>query len=180
MLFGFLKKAGPEDRAAEILYPIIVEKARTPDFYQFLGVPDTMTGRFDMIVLHTVLVVNRLRDEGKAGGKLAQALFDRMFVDMDQSLREQGVGDLSVPRHVKRMMSGFHGRRDAYETALQSDDPAVLVEALTRNLYGAVEVPSVDMVNKIADYVRVCRNGLKRHNVNDLMNGRLVFAEVKR
>lgn len=179
MLFGLLKKAGPEDRAAEILYPIIVEKARSPVFYQSLGVPDTMTGRFDMIVLHTVLVVNRLRDEGKAGGKLAQALFDRMFLDMDQSLREQGVGDLSVPRHVKRMMQGFHGRRDAYEMAFQSEDPAVLADTLMRNLYGAVETPSIDMVNKVTDYVRTCRNGLKRHNVNDLMNGRLVFAEVK-
>ncbi len=179
MLFGLLKKSGPEDRAAAVLYPIVVEKARSPVFYESLGVPDTVTGRFDMIVLHTVLVVNRLRDEGKAGGKLAQALFDRMFVDMDRALREKGVGDLSVPRHVKRMMQGFHGRRDAYEAAFQSEDPAVLVDTLTRNLYGTVETPSVDMVNKIADYVRTSRNGLKRHNVNDLMNGRLVFAEVK-
>jgi cytochrome b pre-mRNA-processing protein 3 len=67
MLFGLLKKFGPEDDAAEILYPLIVKKARHPVFYQSLGVPDTMTGRFDMIVLHVVLVVNRLKDEGKAG-----------------------------------------------------------------------------------------------------------------
>lgn len=179
MLFGLLKKFGPEDDAARILYPLIVAKARTHVFYQSLGVPDTVTGRFDMIVLHVVLVVNRLKDEGKSSAKLSQALFDQFFVDMDEALREQGVGDLSVPRHIKRMMHGFNGRRDAYEAALASEDDAQLVEALKRNLYAAVANPDDNMVNTVAQYVKTCRNGLKRHNVSDFMSGRLSFAEVK-
>lgn len=179
MLFGLLKKFGPEDTAAKKLYPILVEKARTPVFYQSLGVPDTMTGRFDMIVLHAVLVVNRLSCEGKQGAKLSQALFDRMFLDMDYSLRETGVGDLSVPRHMKRMMQAFHGRREAYQQALTSDNDQVLAEVLKRNLYGTVDNPDMNMVNNIMNYVKTCRNGLKRHNLKDFMSGRLSFAEVK-
>lgn len=179
MLFGLLKKFGPEDDAAEILYPLIVAKARQPVFYQSLGVPDTMTGRFDMIVLHVVLVVNRLKAEGKGGAKLSQALFDRFFLDMDYSLRESGVGDLSVPRHMKRMMQGFNGRRAAYEAAMASEDDALLAETLKRNLYGDVANVDNDMVNRVADYVKICRNGLKRHNISDFMAGRLAFAEVK-
>lgn len=179
MLFGLLKKFGPEDDAAEILYPVLVEKARTPVFYQSLGVPDTTTGRFDMIALHVVLLVNRLKSEGKSGAKLSQALFDRFFLDMDYSLRESGVGDLSVPRHIKRMMQGFNGRREAYEAALASEDDAALIEALKRNLYGTIANPDDNMVNSVAAYVKTCRNGLKRHNVSDFMTGRLSFAEVK-
>lgn len=179
MLFGLLKKFGPEDDAAEVLYPLIVAKARTPVFYQKLGVPDTMTGRFDMIVLHVVLVVNRLKSEGKAGAKLSQALFDRFFLDMDYSLRESGVGDLSVPRHIKRMMQGFNGRRVAYEEALASESDAILADVLKRNLYGDVANTDNNMVNSIAAYVTTCRNGLKRHNLSDFMAGRLAFAEVK-
>ena len=179
MLFGLLKKSGPEDDAAAVLYPLIVEKARRPVFYESLGVPDTMTGRFDMIVLHVVLVVNRLKMEGKQGAKLSQALFDRFFLDMDYSLRESGVGDLSVPRHMKRMMQGFNGRRAAYEEALASADDGALAETLKRNLYGEIANIDSDMVNKIANYVKTCRNGLKRHNVSVFMTGRLAFAEVK-
>lgn len=179
MLFGLLKKCGPEDDAALLLYPLIVEKARSPVFYQSLGVPDTVTGRFDMIVLHAVLLVNRLQGEGKTGSRLSQALFDRLFIDMDRALREKGVGDLSVPRHIKRMMQAFNGRREAYEQALASGDDEILRAVLRRNLYGTVENISDDMVNDVINYVKICRNGLKRHNLNDFMAGRLSFAEVK-
>lgn len=179
MLFGLLKKRGLEDEAAEILYPLIVAKARQPVFYQALGVPDTMTGRFDMIVLHVVLVVNRLKSEGKSAARLSQALFDQFFLDMDYSLRESGVGDLSVPRHMKRMMQGFNGRRMAYEDAMASEDDLVLAEVLRRNLYGDIANTNNDMVNNIVAYVKTCRNGLKRHNISDFMAGRLAFAEVK-
>lgn len=179
MLFGLLKKFGPEDDAAQVLYPLIVAKARQPVFYQSLGVPDTMTGRFDMIVLHVVLVVNRLKAEGKPAAKLSQALFDQFFLDMDYSLRESRVGDLSVPRHMKRMMQGFNGRRIAYEAAMASEDDAVLADTLKRNLYGDVANTDNDMVNRVVEYVKTCRNGLKRHNVSDFMAGRLAFAEVK-
>ena len=179
MLFGLLKIFGPEDTAAKALYPLIVEKARNPVFYRDLGVPDTVTGRFDMIVLHTILLVNRLAGEGRQGAKLSQALFDHLFLDMDYSLREQGVGDLSVPRHIKRMMQGFHGRRQVYEQALAAQDDSVLAEALRRNLYATVENPDSNMVNHVVKYMETCRNGLKRHNLKDFMSGRLAFAEVK-
>lgn len=179
MLFGLFKKSGPEHKAAHILYPLIVEKARNPVFYQFCGVPDTVTGRFDMIVLHTVLVVDRLAGEGKEGAKLAQALFDRFFIDMDRALREKGVGDLGVPRHIKRMMQAFNGRRAAYLEALAAEDAQLLSEVLKRNLYGTVEQPDTNMVNKVALYMQTCQKGLKRHNVNDFFAGRLSFAEMK-
>ena len=132
-----------------------------------------------MIVLHTILLVNRLAGEGKQGAKLSQALFDRLFLDMDYSLREQGVGDLSVPRHIKRMMQGFNGRREIYERALTAQDNEVLADALRRNLYATVENPDSNMVNIVVKYMETCRNGLKRHNLKDFMSGRLSFAELK-
>lgn len=108
-----------------------VAAARQPFFYTTLGVPDTLDGRFDLVALHAFLLVHRLREYPD----LAQAIFDAMFVDMDNNLREIGVGDLSVGKHVRAMWEAFHGRSKAYETALEANDPQALVAALARNVW---------------------------------------------
>ena len=88
-----------------------------------------------MIVAHVILVLRRLRDAHSQTGKLAQALFDLMLADMDQDLREMGVGDLAVGKRVKGMAMAFYGRLAAYGAALRDDDAAALQAALSRNLY---------------------------------------------
>src|SRR5262249_7437053 len=85
-----LFKRDPAEAAARALYARVVEQARLADFYRDAGVPDTLDGRFDMIVLHAFLVLHRLKQEGQAQGPVGQALFDLMFADMDASLRELG------------------------------------------------------------------------------------------
>ena len=69
--------------------------ARAPALYAVLGVPDTLDGRFDMVGLHAFLLIDRLRRDPPPGPELAQAVFDAMFSDMDVTLREMGVGDLT-------------------------------------------------------------------------------------
>jgi cytochrome b pre-mRNA-processing protein 3 len=124
------------------LYGAAVAQARDPLWYAQLCVPDTLDGRFDMIALFVFLVVDRARrDEDRRGPVLAQAVFDAMFADMDQNLREMGVGDLSVGKKVKTMWEAFNGRAQAYAAALQSPDQSVLAEALARNVWRSKSVP---------------------------------------
>jgi cytochrome b pre-mRNA-processing protein 3 len=89
------------------LYQSIVDQARNPVFFTYFGVPDTFDGRFELVALHGFLVFNRLKAEGDKAADLAQELFDVMFTDFDRSLREMGVGDLGVGRHIKTMAQGF-------------------------------------------------------------------------
>ncbi len=117
---------------AETVYAAIVAAARQPRFYAEWGVPDTVDGRFDMIVLHIYLVLQRLKTETP---ELCQQLTDLFFDDMDRSLREMGVGDLSVGKKVRRMAEAFHGRLNAYASAAEQGDQS-LIEALQRNVYG--------------------------------------------
>jgi cytochrome b pre-mRNA-processing protein 3 len=131
-LFG-LFGGGRTERSGYELYTAAVQAARQPFFYAKLGVPDTLDGRFDMVGLHAFLLIRRLSAE-PAGQKVAQALFDAMFNDMDVNLREMGVGDLSVGKKVKMMWEAFHGRANAYSEALKSG-PDVLADALGRNLW---------------------------------------------
>lgn len=132
--FG-LGRRGRIERAGFSLYTAAVTAARDPCLYETLGVPDTLDGRFDLVCLHAFLVVRRLQREPEPGPTLAQAVFDAMFSDMDMSLREMGVGDLSVGRRVRAMWEAFHGRAHAYEAALDQGDSPALAAALVRNVW---------------------------------------------
>ena len=116
----------------EAIYGMIVTQAREPVFYRDLAVPDTVNGRFDLLVLHLWLVLRRLRTaEGAAG--LSQALFDRFCNDMDDNLREMGVGDLTVPKRMQAFGEAFYGRTAAYDMALEAGDEP-LAQALCKNI----------------------------------------------
>ena len=159
---------------AHALYVALVGQARAPAFYSACAVPDSLDGRFDMIVLHAFLVMRRLGAEGEAGGALAQALFDVMFSDMDQNLRELGVGDLAVGRRVKTMARGFYGRVKAYDEGLARPDDAALTAALRRNLYATAEPTPVQLA-AMAGYLRQAAAALGAQDAGELMAGRPRF-----
>jgi cytochrome b pre-mRNA-processing protein 3 len=136
---------GWKTRDVEPIYSAIVTAARQPHFYAEWGVPDTVDGRFDLIVLHLFLVLDRLRME-EGYEDVSQDLTDHFYKDMDRSLREMGVGDLSVGKKVRKMAEACYGRLLAYGKAMAQDD-AELGEAIARNVYagrgngmGAVEL----------------------------------------
>src|SRR5262245_6784146 len=119
------------------LYGAIVAQARRPRFYEDYAVPDTVLGRFDMVLLHAVLVLRRLRAGEARDHALAQELFDAFCRDMDHNLREMGISDQGVPREMRRVGEAFYGRAQAYDTALADDDDTALGEALARNVYAS-------------------------------------------
>jgi cytochrome b pre-mRNA-processing protein 3 len=98
----FTSRRRKQTDAAKI-YGAIVAQARLPIFYQGLGVPDTLEGRFLVLSLHLFAILHRLKLEGQSGLGLAQALSDRFTADMETVLREIGVGDLSVPKKMRRL-----------------------------------------------------------------------------
>src|SRR4051795_13607666 len=132
-----LFKPDPDRIAVELAYRRIVEQARQPGFFLYCGVPDTLDGRFELICLHAFLYLHRLKEDRPQATPFCQSFFDRMFADFDRSLREMGVGDLSVGKHVKRMVRAFYGRILSYEAGLAGDDSA-LAAALARNVFGTV------------------------------------------
>ncbi|TAK98990.1 MAG: hypothetical protein EPO08_17590 [Rhodospirillaceae bacterium] len=151
-LFG---RSAPERDAAEVLYRKAVEKARDPRFYREFGVADTVDGRFDMIVIYVMLLMRRLRDAQEPGRKVAQELFDIMFQDMDRSLRELGVGDLSVGKNIKKMAKAFYGRAAAYEAGLDAamdSNEAPLIAALEQAIYR--NAPGADAIAAMAGYLK--------------------------
>jgi cytochrome b pre-mRNA-processing protein 3 len=140
MILPLFRRA-PKAPSIAVLYGTIVAQARSPAFYRGYGVPDTVGGRTDMIMLHLLLVLRRLRASATDLRPMGQALFDRFCRDMDDNLREMGVGDLAVPKRMQRVGEAFYGRAKAYDAALDGCDTSALVSALERNVFGSPQAP---------------------------------------
>lgn len=137
MIFGLFKKRPDQaSAAAERVYAAIAAAARRPAFYRDLGVPDTLPGRFELLVLHASLVTRRLGREADPRAKaLSQGVFDAMIRALDANLREIGVGDVTVPKRMKAMARSFFDGAKTYDAALDAKDEAALAGALARIVY---------------------------------------------
>jgi cytochrome b pre-mRNA-processing protein 3 len=160
------------DSTIRALYGTIVAQARSATFYTDFGVPDTVAGRFDLIVLHLVLLLRRLGRETHAGRNLGQDLFDEFCRDLDANLREMGVGDLAVPKKMQRFAEAFYGRQAAYLAALAAVDERDFEMALARNIFQA----GIDAgAARLAGYARAASRGLDAQEDASLLRGEVVF-----
>jgi cytochrome b pre-mRNA-processing protein 3 len=160
----------PREKPERRLYEAIVAAARHGNFYQDMAVPDTIEGRFEMIVLHMYLVLRRLKDEGVED--LRQGLTDEFFADMDGSLREFGVSDVAVGKKVRKLAESYYGRLTAYDKALNSGGGA-LEEALRRNILP--DDAPVAATKAMADYVVFAVKALSELPREQVMGGRFSF-----
>lgn len=164
-------RSGSPGPTIEAIYGMIVAQARLPAFYEHYRVPDTVNGRFDMVLLHLWLILRRLR--GTEGGATpSQALFDRFCSDMDANLREMGVGDLTVPKRMLKFAEAFYGRTAAYDAALQAG-AAELAQALARNVLLDADAAHAE---PLAAYVQAAIAGLDAIDEARLMSADWAFA----
>jgi cytochrome b pre-mRNA-processing protein 3 len=180
MILKLFRSSSPAAKIGD-LYGAIVAQARTPAFYMEpgtelgmgggmgaalgYGVPDTLEGRFDLIVLHLVLVLFQIGDraapmppagktevQARTGRVVGQGLFDEFCRDLDDNLREMGVGDLTVPKKMRGFAEAFYGRQAAYVAALAANDQRELENALARNIFGETKAGAGPA--RLAAYVR--------------------------
>ncbi|MDQ8726138.1 ubiquinol-cytochrome C chaperone family protein [Bradyrhizobium sp. LHD-71] len=169
MLWPFNRSPGP---TIEAIYGMIVAQARLPAFYERIHVPDTVNGRFDMVLLHLWMVLRRLKTCA-GGAKASQALLDHFCSDMDANLREMGVGDLTVPKRILKFAEAFYGRANAYDAALQAGGPD-LPQALGRNILLDSDAARAE---PLAAYVRKTIRHLEAVDERRLLAGEWTFAD---
>lgn len=169
-------RRGFHNRNIHALYGTIVAQARSRAFYADYGVPDTVEGRFELLVLHLVLLLNRLGRTNQAGGQghsLGQRLFDVFCRDLDDNLREMGVGDMAVPRRMRRFAEAFYGRQSAYSAAISAADERELEKALARNIFGVIAVD--ERAVRLARYARAAANQLDAGDEDAIAAGKAAF-----
>ncbi len=160
--------------AARDLYAALVKRARQHVFYRDFEVPDTFDGRFEMIALHAFLIFFRLKGQEGRAEDMAQALMDIIIADLDENLRQAGVGDLSVGRHVKNLARHLLGRIAAYDAAISRSkgDDDLLCGALRRNIYNSGSIDQM-IVEKLAAYVGGQIDDLAAQPLEDILNGKI-------
>ncbi len=172
MIFPLFRRKPNGPDTISILYGMIVAQARLPIFYRDYAVADTVNGRFDLIVLHLALVLDRFARE-PALQAIGQGIFDRFCQDMDHNLREMGVADLKVPKEMQRIGEAFYGRSQAYRKAWARSDVEPLVLALERNIYGG----QTEAAPRLAAYVRAVGGDLAQQDAANFQNALLRFPE---
>lgn len=169
----FLSTRRRKEETIDRLYGAIVAQARLPVFYRSMAVPDTVEGRFDLLVLHVHLLFRRLANSGEPNRKIAQAMFDRFLADMDASLREFGVGDLAVPKRMRSMGEAFYGRAAVYDAALAESGDQALAAALQKNVYG--NNGGASNSESLAKYVRKVASALAQQDTAIIASGTVEF-----
>jgi cytochrome b pre-mRNA-processing protein 3 len=144
-------------------------------FYRDLGVPDTVNGRFDMLLLHLWLLLRRLRTAA-GGADLAQELFDRFCEDMDDNLREMGIGDQTVPKRMRAFGEAFYGRAKAYDLALNEGGEA-LASAICRNI---LDGENLGQARRLAAYALAVEADLEQTDEATLLLASFAFPPVPR
>lgn len=153
-------------------------RSRQSEFFSELGVADTIYGRFEMVALHAAMVVGRLNTCAPPGPEIASDLTDTVFAHFEIALRETGVGDITVPKRMKKMAQSYLGRGKAYGEALASGDQQQLQDVLARNIYGAESAAQVDKIGQLAAYSRAIFQRLADATLDDLLNDTVDWPDV--
>ena len=153
------------------LYRAVVAAGRDPAWYRDGGVPDTIDGRFDIIASLLALVLLRIEEEEGDAAKRASVLLTEVFIDdMDGTVRQMGIGDQVVGKHVGRMMGALGGRLGAYREAGRDD--AAFALAVRRNVFRDAP-PSEEAAALVARRLAGFREALASKAFPDLAGARL-------
>lgn len=170
MAFSFLKTLFRRDEGRDALIPLynaVVAEARNPVWYLDGQLPDTVDHRFEMVAALTALAILRLDRAGDAGKHSAVMLTELFVDDMDGQLRQEGIGDIVVGKHIGKMMASLGGRISAYRDGLDGNG---LGEALVRNLYRGVHPGDAPLAMAVAR-VRTHWQSLVSHTDDAVMAG---------
>ncbi len=175
MIWPFNKKKTNEKQLYAI-YNAIVAQSRQTKFYREMGVPDNVTGRFDMISLHMILVLRRLRSKEKEIRQFSQDLFDLFFKDMDRSLREMGVSDIGVPKKIQKMGALFYGFLAKLNEALDAKEQKKIQEIINNNIYDG---NGGENHLSLAKYVEKTSSHLEKQPIENIIMGEIFFESFK-
>ena len=172
-----LFKSRPAAEAGRALFKVLSAQARRPVFYERLGVADTVEGRFELYVLHLVLVLHRLKGQGAQAAETSQATFDAFLRNLDEGLRDMGVGDLSVGKKMRKLGEAVYGRIKGYDRAFAEAEPIGALQMLIRRTVYQERADAPD--GSLARYASAVVTALAAQPLEEVLQARLDWPEVE-
>ena len=161
----------------DTFYQKIVNVSRNKVFYTKLNIPDTLDGRFDLLALFSIIMNFSLSRSGSKGIEFSQILFDKIFLDLDLSLRELGAGDAGVSIKIKDMIKSYMGRQKAYCACFENDNYIKLEKSIIRNIYRNVD--QYDNEPKLlAKYCKKCVEEFKDKQIEYFISSKFNFPQI--
>ena len=177
----FFKKKNKEIvKLAVNLYRLIVKQSRKSEFYLSLKVPDTIDGRFELIILHFFLLERTFDKKIKKDQLIYKELLEIMYKDFDMSLREIGVGDLSVGKKIYQMTEAFSGRLFAYRKFNNKKNFSSMGTTIKRNIYGTVNNIDEKYVEIIKSYITDSMEHIDKSKIYKVSENSSIFIDLNR
>lgn len=173
MIFGLFRKKNSNRAIVTRQYEHLTQAARRPLFYSEMGVPDTVLGRFEMLTVVLILYFRRTSQSARSGQEIAQEIIDYFFEDIDHSMRELGVGDVGVPKRVKKFARMYYGRLESYAAALDAADNEALKLALRRNI--RPDEPDAPDMTALATYMIEAEAALRNVSEDQIATGEAIL-----
>ena len=172
-MFKWLRNRAEKRRRANNLYSLAANHARHPNFYQSFQVPDSITGRSELLCIHIYLLLERLRSESN-DDELSQMLTEVMVKELERAYRDSGFRDLAIPKNIKRLVAGFYERAGAYKAGIRQGNRRDLAEAINHYVYtGATTVDA--RAENLTNYMLGAYSALSQQRIKDIENSSFTF-----
>ena len=175
----FFKK---KNNQVKIIYQNIVEISRSKFFYLDLKLKDDFETRFDLIIFHAFMIFFYYKNLKSKTSTISQDLFDLMFADFENNLREMGFGDIAVNKKMKVFITAFYGRIAQYskgiETYINNGDKSLIQQTILNNIYKGNEV-SLSYIDYFIDYMSDNINNFIKIEENDNLKNSFQYINIK-
>ncbi len=161
----------------DLFYQKIIDVSRHKVFYTKLKIPDTLDGRYDLLALFSIILTFSLSKSGKKGFELSQILFDKIFLDLDLSLREMGAGDAGIHIKMKNMIRSYMGRQKSYYNCFEKVNFIEFEKSIIRNIYRNVNIFD-DEPNLLAKYCMKCICKFKDKEIEYFISNKFKFPNL--
>ncbi|MBT3070607.1 MULTISPECIES: ubiquinol-cytochrome C chaperone family protein [Rhodomicrobium] len=139
--------------------------------------PDTLSGRFDMLVIHMFIVMQNLKLGANEGKLLGKEIIEAFVREMDSMVRDLGIADAYVAQEVRKIADLFYRQLVVYTNAVEQKNKAALAEAIWKSFQSGDENADV-AADELADYIFHSIKNVGEMPLNMLLQGHLNFPEV--
>ena len=175
----FLKfKKNKTKHISLLIYKKLVSYSRNKIFYTYLKVPDTLDGRFDLIIFHLYFIHIALFKKGVLEQQVYDEVLSIMYKDFDSNLREIGVGDLSVGKKIYHMSEAVAGRIIAYNNSKNSKEK--IQDAILRNIYSSKKNFDKKIISIMVDYFLINIKNIKSKKLVEIKENSDIFFDLEK